>query len=82
MALRLLFKCDHVAPMSEKRGDVCPFCGRRGVTAILADAPEERLPRFRGTCSGPHAQTEALEPIAVNLAPGGVLALKDVPDGR
>jgi hypothetical protein len=79
MALRLLFKCDHVAPFSEKRGDVCPFCGTRGVTAILADSPDEKHPRFTGTCSGPHATTVALEPIAVNLAPGGALVLKDVP---
>lgn len=82
MAVRLLFRCGHAAPMSEKRGDTCPLCGVRGVTAILADAPEEKHPRFTGTCSGPHATTTALDPIAVNLAPGGSLGLKDVPHGR
>lgn len=68
--MTLHFACGHAAPFSEKRGGVC-HCGDRRVVAVEGDRPQ-----FIGTATGPHVTTQALEPIAVNLAPKGTLRLK------
>lgn len=50
---------------------VCPQCGERTVARTFA-----RAPRFRGACSGPYAETVAVEPGVVNVATAGPLRLK------
>ena len=65
------FACGHSAQVKETAASapVCP-CGETQVTRTQA-----RAPRFVGTCTGPYAETKALEPGVVNVAAGGPLTL-------
>jgi hypothetical protein len=66
------FKCGHGGQVSETADSapVCQICGETQVTRTVA-----RAPHFRGTCSGPYAETVALDPGIVNVAPGGALKI-------
>ena len=44
-------------------------CGERQISLVRPSRP----PRFVGTVTGPYAEYKALDPIAVNVAPGGPL---------
>ena len=70
--MKVRFRCGHDGHVSET-ADAAPICvcGERQVTRVFA-----RPPRFRGACSGPYAETKALDPAVVNVAPGGSLPLK------
>jgi hypothetical protein len=50
----------------------CPVCGSDRVTRV--DAP---APRFTGVAQGPSVTPDALPAIAVDLAPGGALRIKE-----
>ena len=72
MSIRVTFACGHSASVG-LTVDSAPVCGC-GETRITRT--HARAPRFVGACSGPYAETTALEPAIVNVAPGGVLRLK------
>lgn len=61
--MRVRFGCGHEQDVSETSAErpVCP-CGERRVTHVTS-----RPPRFRGTCTGPLAETVQLEPHAQQL---------------
>ena len=66
------FACGHSGQVKETAAShpVC-YCGETQVTRTQA-----RAPRFVGTCTGPYAETKALEPGIVNVASSGSLILK------
>lgn len=66
------FACGHDGAVSESATTtpVCG-CGESRVTRVRA-----RPPRFTGACSGPYAETKALDPAVVNLTSAGSLKLK------
>jgi hypothetical protein len=66
------FRCGHTLdlPRNVAAAPVCP-CGERIVSRVSG-----AVPRFVGTCSGPYAETQALEPAMVDVAPAGPLRLK------
>lgn len=68
MTIRFLCGC---APLEadDVHEAICR-CGERRIQSVVA-----RAPRFRGACRGPLCETKALEPIALDLAPG--LTLKE-----
>ena len=70
--IRVRFACGHEGQVSETvdAPPVCTQCGERTVMRTHA-----RAPRFRGACSGPYAETMAIEPGVVNVAPGGPLKI-------
>lgn len=70
--IRVRFKCGHEGSVSETvdAPPVCQTCGEMTVTRTQA-----RAPRFRGACSGPYAETVAIDPGIVNVAPGGPLRI-------
>ena len=72
MTLTVRFKCGHEMriPRNIASPPVC-HCGERRIARTFGDTP-----RFRGTCSGPCAETVALEPGIVNVASSGSLILK------
>lgn len=74
--MRLTFACGHLADIGDNPSGapVCA-CGESRIQAVKA-----RAPKFRGACSGPYSEYAHLEPVAVNLAPGGSLTLKSQKD--
>jgi hypothetical protein len=70
--MRVTFACGHPMTLSDNPSGA-PVCGC-GETRI--QSVKVRPPTFRGACSGPCAEFANLEPIAVNLAPGGSLTIK------
>ena len=73
MSIDIRFLCGHggTAGVSQVVSPVCPACGETRIARVSAPPP-----KFRGACSGPYAQTAALEPGIVNVAPKGPLTLK------
>lgn len=73
MSITVRFVCGHAATvgLSQVVDPVCPSCGETRVARTSAPPP-----RFRGMCSGPYAETAAVDPAVVNLAPKGALTLK------
>ena len=71
MSIRVRFACGHQTMVSLTATDVRCHCGETHVVHT-----EARAPRFVGACSGPYAETKALEPIAVPLATGAPLIVK------
>ncbi len=74
--MRVTFACGHGMELSDNPSGapVCG-CGESRIQAVKA-----RAPKFRGACSGPCSEFANLEPVAVNLAPGGALHLRQVKD--
>jgi hypothetical protein len=70
--MRVTYACGHTAEISDNPSGA-PVCGC-GETRI--QYVKARAPRFTGACTGPFAEFKNLEPIAVNLAPGGPLTIK------
>ena len=71
--IRLTFGCGHSSTIDEKATSAsCPICGNRHVMRVFA-----RPPQFIGACSGPYAESKAVEPGIVNVAAKGPLRLKD-----
>lgn len=72
MSIKLRFACGHEGTVSEtaETAPVCA-CGETRVARTFA-----RAPRFRGACSGPYAETVALDAVAVDLTSAGSLKLK------
>ena len=70
--MKIRFRCGHEGHVSEtaETAPVC-VCGETHVTRTFA-----RPPRFRGACSGPYAETVALDAAVVNVASAGSLMLK------
>lgn len=71
--MKVTFACQHTMTVGDNPSGT-PICGC-GETRI--QSVHARAPRFTGACSGPCAEFKNLEPIAVNLAPGGALRLKE-----
>lgn len=72
MSIRVRFACGHLGAASETAtsAPVCP-CGETRIARV-----QVRPPRFVGACSGPYAETKALDPAVVNVAPAGALPVK------
>jgi hypothetical protein len=61
--MKLVCAADHVYDWDERTGAPrCPTCGSTAVQRALVGPPH-----FVGTASGPHVETKALDPIAVDL---------------
>ena len=56
------FACGHRFSVDGNSAPVCPTCGERRVSRTQAPAP-----RFVGICSGPSAESKALEGIPVGM---------------
>lgn len=75
--MRVIFACGHAQPMDPQNATPrCPcgetrIAGTRGVPA----------PRITGWARGPHAKTDALDPVKVTLA-AKPMPLKDADDAR
>ena len=78
--MRLDFACGHSLTVADDAAiePRCILCRDGRITHV-----QIRPPRFRGACTGPHAEfnPEIGQPGAVNLAPGGPLKLKDTDHG-
>ena len=76
--IEVAFACGHVATVSPNldAAPVCAQCGDMTVRRVKA-----RAPRFVGVATGPYAEHQALDAIAVNLAPKGALVVKEPTDG-
>ena len=72
--IRVRYICGHEALLSPTAtsAPLC-HCGEHRVRAVTSPAP-----RFTGACRGPYAETKAVEPGIVNVAPGGPLKLKEL----
>ena len=72
MSIKLRFACGHEGTVSETAttAPVCA-CGETRIARTFA-----RAPRFRGACSGPYAETVALDAAVVDVTRAGPLALK------
>ena len=70
--IKVRYACGHEGMVSIS-GDAVPrcHCGEQQIVQTSAPAP-----RFRGACSGPYAETKAVEPAIVNVATAGPLRLK------
>lgn len=67
------FACGHTATIGDAAASpTCPTCGESHVARAIPN----RMPRFRGACRGPYAETCAVDPAVVNVAPMGPLTLK------
>lgn len=78
MSIRVRWACGHmgsVVPTTDATPR-CPSCGEHRVQAVQA-----RAPRFTGACSGPYAETTAVEPLPVSLAERPLRLKKDSTDG-
>jgi hypothetical protein len=70
--MKVTFACQHTAEIGDNpSGPPVCACGERRIQAVKA-----RAPKFTGACSGPFAEFRQLDPVVVNLAPGGPLTLK------
>lgn len=71
--MRVSFGCGHGVDLPDNTvtAPTCPQCGAQTIARV-----QVRAPRFVGACRGPYAETKALEPAVVNVAPGGSLTLK------
>jgi hypothetical protein len=65
------FACGHEGRVSET-AVTAPVCGCGEMQIVRTTA---RAPRFRGACVGPYAETVAIDPGIVNVAPGGPLKI-------
>ena len=72
MSVTVRFACGHTLGL-ESVGDVLPMCGCGETRVQHVQAP---VPRFRGACSGPVADTKNVEAGVVTLATAGPLRLK------
>jgi len=72
--MRIDFACGHHAQTDDDvTNPECPTCHEKRITHVKV-----RPPRFFGTCCGPCATFDpSVTAVAVNLAPGGPLRLKD-----
>jgi hypothetical protein len=72
--IAITFACGHQSQIAENVSivPICPTCQERQITHTKA-----RAPHFRGTCSGPYAETVAVPPGVVSVAPAGALPLKE-----
>lgn len=70
--INLRFKCGHEGAVSET-AVTAPVCGCGETQVVRTFA---RAPRFTGACSGPYAETRAVDPGIVNVAPSGPLRIK------
>lgn len=72
--ITVTFACGHRGQVAENATTmpICWQCQQTQVTHVQA-----RPPRFRGTCSGPFAETCALDPGVVNVTTAGPLPLKE-----
>lgn len=61
--IKVLCVCDAVYRVDERLGPRCPVCGSTTVQRTVGVG----APRFVGCASGPHVETKALDPIAVDL---------------
>lgn len=73
MSITVRFACGHEATVG-LHTDSAPTCGC-GETRIAR--VRSRGPRFVGACSGPYADTKALDPGVVDLTTAGSLQLKE-----
>ena len=71
----VLFVCGHRVRIGET-ANASPRCTDCGCIQVSRVIPS-RLPRFRGTCTGPMSDYKALEPGTVDVAPSGPLKLKE-----
>lgn len=71
--IRVVFACRHEGQVNERAvtAPSCPTCGETVVVRTIA-----RAPHFVGTCTGPYAETKALDPGVVNVATAGPLTIK------
>jgi hypothetical protein len=71
LMIRVRFACGHEGTVSETAATapICG-CGETQVTRTVA-----RAPRFVGACTGPYADTQAIAPGVVDVAPGGPLRI-------
>ena len=62
--MTVTYKCGHVASLPREVSDTpsCGICGERVVSRV-----DGARPRFRGACSGPVAETCAVEPDRLPL---------------
>ena len=63
MSIAVRFACGHRATVSPTAAEVRCTCGETRVVHTAA-----RAPRFVGACSGPYAETTAIEAVPVPLA--------------
>lgn len=70
--IRVRFACGHDGAVGESV-DAPPkcACGERQIVRTFT-----RAPHFRGSCSGPYAETVAVDPGIVNLTTAGPLSIK------
>lgn len=72
MSIEVVFACGHRAQIGINSAST-PVCGC-GEARIART--KVRPPTFRGACAGPYAETCAVDPALVNVAPAGALPLK------
>lgn len=62
--IRIRFQCRHVAEFPDTvESPQCPACGEQQRLMVTPSRP----PRFRGTVSGPYAETTALSPVSMSF---------------
>ena len=64
-SIDLRFRCGHRASLgrdTDMASVQCPQCGERRISYVTAPSPV-----FRGTATGPHVTTDALDPITITL---------------
>ena len=73
--MTVIFRCGHRTDILASVGPAPPIChcGERVVSRVL-----NATPHFRGACSGPHAETVALEADARQISQSR-LSLKATP---
>lgn len=74
--ITLRFACGHTTTVTATAtsAPLCVVCGESRVQSVQTPPP-----RFTGACRGPYAETTAVEPGIVNVAPAGPLRLKEQP---
>lgn len=70
--ITVTFSCGHAGQISET-AQTPPRC-HCGETQVRRT--QARAPRFVGACSGPYAETKAVDPGSVNLTTAGPLTIK------
>jgi predicted RNA-binding Zn-ribbon protein involved in translation (DUF1610 family) len=72
--ITVYFACGHQNAVDDRAmSPVCPTCGNTQVARAIPN----RTPRFVGACRGPYAETCAVDPAVVNVAPAGPLRVKE-----
>ena len=71
--ITIRFACGHLGTVEEKL-DTAPRCQACGETRVAS--VQARAPRFTGACQGPYCETQAVEPVTVNLTNGRAAAVE------